>query len=39
MENLKNAITKTETLLNNVKLANNQINETIVRGGVTLLIV
>ena len=37
MENLKNTITKTETLLNNVKLAKDKINETVVRGGVTLL--
>ena len=33
MENLKNTINKTETLLNNVKLVKNKINETIVRGG------
>lgn len=39
MENLKNAINKTETLLNNVKLAKDKINETVVRGGVSLLIV
>lgn len=37
MENLKNTITKTETLLNNVKLAKDKINETVVRGGVSLL--
>lgn len=37
MENLKNTINKTETLLNNVKLAKNKINETVVRGGVSLL--
>lgn len=37
MENLKNAITKTETLLNNVKLVKDKINETVVRGGVSLL--
>ena len=37
MENLKNTINKTETLLNNVKLAKDKINETVVRGGVTLL--
>lgn len=39
MENLQNTITNTENLKNNVKIINNQINETIVRGGVTLLIV
>ena len=33
MENLKNAITKTETLLNKAKLAKDKINETVVRGG------
>ena len=33
MENLKNTINKTETLLNNVKLAKDKINETVVRGG------
>lgn len=37
MENLKNTINKTETLLNNVKLAKDKINETVVRGGVSLL--
>lgn len=37
MENLKNTITKTETLSNNVKLAKDRINETVVRGGVSLL--
>ena len=37
MENLKNTINKTETLLNNVKLAKQRINETVVRGGVSLL--
>lgn len=37
MENLKNTINKTETLLNNVKLAKDKINETVVRGGVTIL--
>lgn len=37
MENLKNTINKTETLLNNVKLAKQRINETVVRGGVTIL--
>ena len=37
MENLKNTINKTETLLNNVKLAKDKINETVVRGGVLLL--
>ena len=37
MENLKNTITKTETLLNNVKLAKDKIKETVVRGGVSLL--
>ena len=39
MENLKQSINKTDTLKNNVKIINNQINKTIVRGGVTLLIV
>ncbi len=39
MENLKNTITKTETLKNNIKIINNKINESILRGGVTLLIV
>lgn len=33
MENLKNTITKTETLLNNVKSVKDKINETVVRGG------
>ncbi len=37
--NLKQNITETDNLKNNVKIINNQINETIVRGGVTLLIV
>ena len=37
MENLKNTINKTETLLNKVKLAKDRINETVVRGGVTIL--
>ena len=37
MDNLKNTINKTETLLNNVKLAKDKINETVVRGGVSLL--
>lgn len=32
MENLKNTINKTETLLNNVKAAKDKINETVVRG-------
>lgn len=36
---LKKNITETDNLKNNVKIINNQINETIVRGGVTLLIV
>lgn len=36
---LKNTINNTDNLKNNVKMINNQINETIVRGGVTLLIV
>lgn len=39
MENLKQNITETNNLKNNIKIINNQINETIVRGGVTLLIV
>lgn len=39
MENLKNTITNTENLKNNIKMINNQINESIVRGGVTLLMV
>ena len=33
MENLKNTINKTETLLNKVKLTKDKINETVVRGG------
>lgn len=37
MENLKNTINKAETLLNKVKLAKDRINETVVRGGVSLL--
>ena len=37
MADLKTTITKTETLLNNVKLAKDKINETVVRGGVSLL--
>ena len=37
MENLKNTINKTETLLNNVKLVKERIKETVVRGGVQLL--
>ncbi len=37
MENLKNTINKAETLLNNVKLAKDKINETVVRGGGQLL--
>ena len=37
MENLKNTINKTENLKNKVKLAKGRINETIVRGGVSLL--
>lgn len=36
---LKQEITETSTLKNNVRIINNQINETIVRGGVILLIV
>lgn len=36
---LKQEITETSTLKNNVRIINNQINETIVRGGVSLLIV
>ena len=32
--NLKQNIDKTQTLLNNVKLAKDRINETVVRGGV-----
>ena len=34
MENLKNTINKTETLLNNVKSAKDKINEIVVRGGL-----
>ena len=37
MGNLKQNITKTETLKNNVKTINSKINEIIVRGGVSLL--
>lgn len=36
---LKQEITETSTLKNNVRMINSQINETIVRGGVSLLIV
>lgn len=32
---LKQEITETSTLKNNVRMINNQINETIVRGGIT----
>ena len=35
--NLKNTITKTETLKNNLKTVMNQIKQSIVRGGVTIL--
>ena len=34
MENLKNTITKTETLKNNIKIINNKINESILWGGL-----
>ena len=37
MKDLQNTITSTETLLNKVKLAKQRINETILRGGVSLL--
>ena len=37
MADLKTTITKTETLLNKAKLAKDKINETVVRGGVSLL--
>lgn len=33
MINLKDTINKTQTLLNNAKLAKQRINETVVRGG------
>lgn len=35
MENLKNTITKTDTLKNNLKTVTNQIKQSIVRGGGT----
>lgn len=35
MENLKNTISKTETLKNNIKIINNKINESVLRGGYT----
>ena len=34
---LKSTINKTETLLNNVKTVKDQINQIVVRGGVSLL--
>ena len=34
MADLKTTITKTETLLNNVKSAKDKINEIVVRGGL-----
>ena len=34
MENLKQNIDKTDNLKNNVKIINNQIKQSIVRGGV-----
>lgn len=37
MENLKNTITKTDTLKNNLKTVTNQIKQSIVRGGVQIL--
>lgn len=37
MADLKTTIAQTENLLNNVKLAKDKINETVVRGGVSLL--
>ena len=37
MADLKTTINKTETLLNNVKLAKDKINEAVARGGVSLL--
>lgn len=37
MENLKNSITKTETLKNNIKTIFNQIKQSIMRGGVLIL--
>lgn len=37
MENLKNTITKTDTLKNNLKTVTSQIKQSIVRGGVTIL--
>lgn len=37
MENLQNTITKTDTLKNNLKTVTNQIKQSIVRGGVTIL--
>ena len=37
MADLKTTIAQTENLKNNVKLAKDRINETVVRGGVQLL--
>ena len=37
MENLKNTITKTDTLKNNLKTVTNQIKQSIIRGGVQIL--
>ena len=37
MADLKTTIAQTENLKNNVKLAKDKINETVVRGGVSLL--
>ena len=37
MENLKNTISKTETLKNNIKIIFNQIKQSIIRGGGLIL--
>lgn len=37
MADLKTTIAQTENLKNNVKIAKDKINETVVRGGVSLL--
>lgn len=39
MKDLQNTIISTENLKNNIKMINNKINESILRGGVTLLTV
>lgn len=34
---IRQEINKTDTLKNNIKTINNQIKETVIRGGVTIL--